>query len=147
MKKTLIALLILLSVVTVAWATKVSVLTSWVERRNQEPLIKPVWERVVTFTYASADIGTKTEALPINGILIKVIMELPVTNVGGTTEQLLILDNGDNTIFDSTEVAEENTHTFNVYEPLSGTIDLVLEPSAASTDVGGTTKVVTLRGI
>ena len=148
MKKTTILIVLAACSLLYAAGNESVVLTSWVERRNQEPLIKPVWERVVTFTYASADVGTKTQALPINGILIKVIMELPVTNVGGTTEQLLILDNGDNTIFDSTEVAENNTHVFDVYEPLTGLVDLILEPSAASEDVDdATTKVVTLRGI
>ena len=148
MKKTLIAILILLCIGAVLWATETSVLTSWVERRNQEPLIKPVWERVVTFTYDVDDALAKTHTLPINGILLKVIMELPLTTAAGTTEQLLILDNGDNTIFDSTEVAENNTHVFDVYEPLTGLVDLILEPSAASEDVDdATTKVVTLRGI
>jgi len=146
MKKSLIALLILLCVGAVLWATETSVLTSWVERRNQEPLIKPVWERVITFTYDADDTLAKTEALPINCILLKVILEIPLTTTTGTTEQLLILDNGDNTIFDSTEVAENATHVFDVYEPLTGTIDIILEPSTFSGD-DVTEKVVTLRGI
>ena len=149
MKKSIIALLVLLVICAVLWAAtgnEDAVLTSSVERRNQEPLIKPVWEHVITWTYDADDAGAETQELPVNGILLKVIMKLPLTTTTGTTEQLLILDNGDNTIFDSTEVGENATHTFNVYEPVTGTLDVILEPSAASGDAV-TTKVITLRGI
>jgi hypothetical protein len=149
MKKSIIALLIMLVICAVLWAAtgdEYAVLTSSVERRNQEPLIKPVWEHVITWTYDADDAGAETQELPVNGILLKVIMKLPLTTTTGTTEQLLILDNGDNTIFDSTEVGENATHTFNVYEPVTGTLDLILEPSAASGDAV-TPKVITLRGI
>ncbi len=148
MKKTIIALLILLVVGAVLYATETSVLTSWVERRNQEPLIKPVWEHVITYTYDADDAGAETYELPVNGILIKVIMTIPDTTADTTTEQLLIKDNGDNTIFDSGELTEGEgvTYTFNMFEPVTGTIDVIMQPSAASQDAV-TTKVVTLRGI
>ncbi len=148
MKKTLIALLILLCIGAVLYATETSVLTSWVERRNQEPLIKPVWEHVITYTYDADDAGAVTQAFPVNGILMKVIMTIPDTTSDTTTEQLLIKDNGDNTIFDSGELTEGEgvTYTFNCYEPVTGTIDVILEPSTFSGDAV-TTKTITLRGI
>jgi len=151
MKKRIVILAILLSFCLLLYAdtgNETSVLTSSVERRNQEPLIKPVWEHVITYTYDADDAGAVTQSIPINGILLKVIMTIPDTTTDNTTEQLLIKDNGDNTIFDSTELTEGEgvTYTFNLYEPLTGTIDIILEPSAASGDAV-TTKVVTLRGI
>ena len=151
MKRLLIYLLILMGVTTVLWAVtgnEDAVLTSSVERRNQEPLIKPVWEHVITWTYDADDAGAETQSININGILIKVIMTIPDTTADTTTEQLLIKDNGDNTIFDSGELTEGEgvTYTFNLFEPVTGTIDVIMEPSAASQDAV-TTKVVTLRGI
>ena len=151
MKKRIVILLILLIAGAVIWAAtgnEDAVLTSSVERRNQEPLIKPVWEHVVTWTYDADDAGAETQSINVNGILIKVIMTIPDTTADTTTEQLLIKDNGDNTIFDSGELTEGEgvTYTFNLFEPVTGTIDVILEPSVASQDAV-TTKVVTLRGI
>lgn len=151
MKKRIVILLILLIAGAVIWAAtgnEDAVLTSSVERRNQEPLIKPVWEHVITWTYDADDAGAETQSINVNGILIKVIMTIPDTTADTTTEQLLIKDNGDNTIFDSGELTEGEgvTYTFNLFEPITGTIDVILEPSAASQDAV-TTKVVTLRGI
>lgn len=123
------------------------VLTSSVARRQQEPLIKPVWEHVITWTYDLDDAGAETMALPLNGILLKIIIDIPATARTGTTSQVLIKDNGDHTIFDSGEQAESDTvpYVFNVYEPLTGTIDIIYEPSndPCSTE----NPVVTLRGI
>ena len=151
MKKRIMVLLILLIAGAVIWAAtgnEDAVLTSSVDRRNQEPLIKPVWEHVITWTYDADDAGAETQSINVNGILLKVVMTIPDTTTDTTTEQLLIKDNGDNTIFDSGELTEGEgvTYTFNLFEPLSGTIDIILEPSAASQDAV-TTKVVTLRGI
>ncbi len=151
MKKRLVILAILLCACLLLYAdtgNETSVLTSWVERRNQEPLIKPVWEHVITYTYDADDAGAVTQAFPVNGILIKVIMTIPDTTTDTTTEQLLIKDNGDNTIFDSGELTEGEgvTYTFNLFEPVTGTIDVIMEPSTFSGDAV-TTKVVTLRGI
>jgi len=108
----------------------------------------PVWEHVITWTYDSDDAGAETVSIPINGILLKVVCDFPATTTTGTTSQVLIQDNGDHTIFDSGEQAESDTvpYAFSVYEPLSGTIDIIYEPSAA----GGSVveyPVVTLRGI
>jgi len=124
------------------------VLTSSVESRQTEPLTKPVWEHVITWTYDSDDTGAETVSVPINGVLLKVVIDIPATTNTGTTSQVLIKDNGDHTVFDSGEQAESDTvpYVFSVYEPLTGTIDVIYEPSGAS---GSTVEypVVTLRGI
>lgn len=144
-----IGLIIILCLCAILWAAtgdESATLTSFVERRNLEPNIKPVWEYVITWTYDSDDAGAETQSLNINGILLKVIVVIPVTTTTGTTSQVLIKDNGDHTIFDSGEQSEDATYVFSLYEPLSGTIDIVIEPSAAA-GTTGSTPVVTIRGI
>lgn len=121
------------------------VLTSSVDERVTESNSMPVWEHLITWSYDTDDEGAETLPIPINGLLRKIVFTIPATTTTGTTSQLLIKDNADNTIFDSGELAENATYTFNVDEPLSGTIDVSYEPSAAA---GSTeTPTVTLRGV
>lgn len=148
MKKVIFYLVLLLSICAILYAAtgdETVVLTSSVERRNREPLIKPVWEHVITGTFDSDDTGDVTQAIPINGILLKVILTVPNTT-NASTGQVVIKDNGDNTIFDSGEQAETNTYTFNTYEPLTGMIDIVIGPSGAMGSTAGDI-VVTIRGM
>jgi len=151
MKKSLVTAILLLLACTLLYAAtgdESSVLTSTVDRRVQEPANMPVWEHVITWTYDTDDAGAETQAVPINGILLKVVIDIPATTTTGTTSQVLIKDNGDHTIFDSGEQAESDTvpYMFSVYEPLSGTIDISIEPSAAA-GTSGSSPVVTLRGM
>lgn len=122
------------------------VLTSSVERRNQEPLIKPVWEHVVTATFDADDVNDVTQAVNINGILLKVVLTVPDTS-SDPTGQVVIKDNGNHTIFDSGEQVAGYSYAFSVYEPLSGTTDVVIGPSAGGTGTTTSDFVVTLRGI
>jgi len=142
MKKRIILLLILLATCAVLYATtdQTVVLTSWLDRRNQEPLIKPVWEYVITASYSATDDGNITHSLNINGILLKVILIVP-----SDSAEVEILDNADNKIFDSADQAT-GTFTYNLFEPLSGTTDIVIGPDAAIGATGGDI-VVILRGI
>lgn len=144
MKKSLIAILILLVIGAVLYAAETAVLTSYVERRNQEPLIKPVWELVVTASFAEGDDGDATQAIPINGILQKVVLVVPDTTSDPACE-VEILDNADNKIFDSTDQAV-GTHTFNIHEPMTGTMDVVIGPAGDMGADGGDV-VVYIRGI
>lgn len=147
MKKRIFILAILLSICLLLYAStdQTVVLTNSVERRNQEPLIKPVWEHVITATYSATDTGNITHALPVNGILLKVILVAPDGANGAVTYQVEIDDNGDNEIFDSGEQAETLTYTFNCYEPVTGIIDITIGPSAVIGDEQDI--VVYLRGI
>jgi hypothetical protein len=120
-------------------------LTSSVDKRVEYPIDHPVWERLITASYDADDAGAVTHSEVINGILLKIIFTIPTTTTTGTTSQLLIKDNNDDTIFDSGELAEGSTYTFDVFEPLSGTIDITYEPSAAAGSAE--TPTVTLRGI
>ena len=122
-----------------------STLTSWVSRRNQEPYIKPVWERVITGVFDSDDTTNVTETIPFNGILMKVILVAP-DGTNGITWQVEIKDNADVVVFDTGEKAEAATYTYNLFEPLSGTIDITYGPSGA---IGATNPdvLIYLRGI
>lgn len=121
-----------------------AVITTSLEQRGDPKL--PVWEHLITWTYDTDDEGAETQAININGVLLKIVFDIPLTTRGGTTSQLLIKDNSDNTIFDSGELAENATHTFNLFEPLSGEIDVIYEPSATSQSTIENPTVL-LRGI
>ena len=115
---------------------------SRINRVNNED----VWEIVITSTFDDDDSTLITVAVPLNGILRNVVVAIPATTTTSTTSQILIKDNGDNTVFDTGEIAEDATHSFVVDIPLSGTVDVSIEPSAAAGS-GGNTTVITLRGI
>ena len=121
------------------------ILTTFVDNRNEYN--KPVWEALITWSYDTDDAGPEVlTATELNGILLKIVFTVPVTSRTGTTSQLLIKDNADNTIFDSGELAESATpYTFNLFEPLSGDIDISYEPSASAQSAE--TPTVSLRGI
>lgn len=106
-----------------------------------------VWEVVCTFVLTDTSGGDEIKAaVPINGILQKIIAKSgAATGITGTLT-LAIDDNGDNEIFTASGPAEENTSTWNVSEPVSGVIDVGVDPSDDPTD-GTWTIVVTLRGI
>jgi len=101
------------------------------------------WEKVVTFTLISGD-TTGLATIPINGILEKVIIKLSdMAGAEGTTD-VSLTDNGDNTIFSVTDLAESASYAYSVSEPLVNEVNVILgfdDPEA------GATVTVTLRGI
>lgn len=125
-------------------AVGTTVLTSSLEQRSDSTDRHPIWERVITYTFADNDTTLTTHSLGINGILQKVIVKLGTAVDGGATATFAILDNGDNSIFSQAALADATTFQYSLTEPLSGTIDLNVTP----TDPGGAwTITVTLRGI
>ena len=121
------------------------VITS-VERRNDEPLIKPVWEIIATFTLVAADTaGAAT--IPINGLLQKIIYKRSdmATN-DDLTSELALSDNGDNEIFTTgSGLAEALTNQYSVNEPLAEEVNIDITLNEAAGEAG--TLTVTLRGI
>jgi len=101
------------------------------------------WERVVTFTLISGD-TTGLTTVPINGVLQKIIVKLSdMADAEGTTD-VSLTDNGDNTIFSVTNLAESATYAYSVTEPLVEEVNVILgftDPAA------GATVTVTLKGI
>lgn len=103
----------------------------------------PVWERTITFTFASGDTTEVKYALPMNGILQKILVK--VTGAG-VTATVTIDDNGDNEIWKVTTLAVATpAYTYSVSEPLAGDMDIGVVPSG---DPGASwVVIVTLRGI
>lgn len=128
-----------------AAAAPTMTVTSRFDKRLSDAERNPVWEYVLNGLWDADDTADGTISPKINGILQKVILKVPNTQ-NNVTGQVVIKDNGDNTIFDSGEKAENATYTFNVNEPLTGTIDVVIGISAAS-GTAATNLVVTLRGV
>lgn len=122
----------------------VTITSSFDKRTNTQNKFN-IWEYVITATHDADDTGDVTQTIAINGLLQKVILTVPnFTN--SITGQVVIKDNGDNTIFDSGEQAKAATYTFNLTEPLTGNVDIVIGVSGAAGGTGGSI-VVTLRGI
>jgi hypothetical protein len=119
--------------------------TSFSDPRTDTLNRHPVWEVVLNGLWDADDTADGTHNVNINGILQKVILTVPNT-ANNVTGQVVIKDNGDNTIFDSGEKAENATYSFSVNEPVSGTTDVVVGISGAS-GTAATNLVVTLRGI
>ena len=107
-----------------------------------------VWEEVITYTLTATSGGDAiTQVIPVNGILQKIIIASgAATGISGTLT-LAIKDNGGNTIFPATAgPAETEESTFNVWEPIAGTMSAIVDPSDDPTS-GTWEIVVTLRGI
>lgn len=96
-----------------------------------EPKFKdsPVWERTITFTFASGDTAEVKYALPINGILLKHIVKCGSCAGANPTATVAIDDNADNEIFSVASLAESTTYKYNLYEAVSGVIDIGVTPS------------------
>ena len=103
----------------------------------------PTWERVVTFAIISGD-TTGAATVPIDGVLQKIIVTISDFTTGDGTVDVSLTDNGDNTIFSTTNLADPATHIFNVSEPLVKEVNIILgftNPAASET------VTVTLRGV
>ena len=102
-----------------------------------------VWEKVTTFTLISGD-TTGAAAIVLNGLVQKVIITLTdMAGAEGTTD-VSLTDNGDNTIFSVTDLAESATYVFSINEPIAREVNIILghdDPAA------GATVTVTLRGV
>lgn len=126
------------------------VVANVVDRRSDPTGRHPVWVKTVTFTIDAGDGSAKlTKAVPVNGILQKIVAKSgAATGITGTFT-LSIDDNSDNEIFTAaTPVtpAEGAISTFNVNEPVAGTIDVGINPNDDPTS-GSWTITITLRGI
>lgn len=126
-----------------------AVLTSSVERRNKEPNVKAVWERVLTYTLTTSSGGDAiTLTLPnFNGILRRITVESGAAAGITGTLTLAINDNRDNPIFPATAgPAEGAASVFDVDNVMVGDIDVVVDPSDDPTS-GTWVIVVVLQGV
>lgn len=89
----------------------------------------PVWERVITFTFASGDDTEVKQAIPVAGILQKIIVKCGSCAGANPTATIAIDDNADNEIFTAAALAESTTYPYNISEPLVGVMDVGILPS------------------
>ena len=112
-------------------------------RRRDTQGTYPVWEKVVTFAIISGN-TTGAAVVPINGLLQKIIITITNFTTGDGTVDVSLTDNGDNTIFSVTNLADPATYTYSVIEPLVHEVNIILgftDPQANQT------VTVTLRGV
>ena len=118
--------------------------TTSFDRRTDTLNSYVAWERITTFSLVNGD-TTGVAAIPMNGLLLKIIVTLSdMADAEGTTD-VSLTDNGDNTIWSVIDLAESVTYTYSVIEPLVKEVNVVLafdDPGSA-----GATVTVTLRGI
>ena len=147
MKKIPIYLLVVIGICVLLQAAgnETFTLTSWVERRNQEPLIKPTWEFVVTGTWDATDDTDTSGAIPVNGVLLYVSLDVPASKNSSSCE-VEIYDNGNNKVFDSDDQPAGATYNYNLLEPFASEMNIYFGPSGAF-GLGGGIITVTLRGI
>ncbi len=145
MKKTSALILLIACSLLYAAGNETFTLTSWVERRNQEPLIKPTWELVVTGTWDATDDSHTSGAIPVNGVLLYVSLDVPASK-NSTTCEVEIYDNGNNKVFDSDDQPAGVTYNYNLLEPFASEMNIYFGPSGAF-GAGGGVITVTLRGI
>lgn len=105
----------------------------------------PVWEQVITFTFASGDTAEVKAPVPLNGILQKILCKPAAKTGAAATVTLAIDDNNDYEMFTQAALAENTLYTYNVSEPLDGVIDVGILPSADP--AADWTIIVVLRGI
>lgn len=105
----------------------------------------PVWERVLTFIFASGDSTEEKLAINLNGLLQKIIVKCSGASGASVTATVAVDDNGDNEIFTVAALAESTTYAYNVNEPLSESIDVGVLPS--TDPLSAYTVMVTLRGV
>ena len=147
MKKIPIYLLVVICICILLQAAgnETFTLTSWVERRNQEPLIKPTWEFVVTGTWSATDDSDTSGTIPVNGVLLHVALDVP-TSKNSSSCEVEIYDNGDNKVFDTDDQPAGATYNYNLLEPFASEMNIYFGPSGAF-GLGGGVITVTLRGI
>ncbi len=105
-----------------------------------------IWEVVLTYTLGTSSGGDEIKFnLPVNGMLRTIIAKSgAATGITGTFT-LAIDDNGDNEIFTASGPAEGASSKWSVTEPVSGIIDIGVNPNDDPTS-GTWTITITLRG-
>ncbi len=104
---------------------------------------RDMWEKVTVFSLVSGN-TTGAAAIPINGLLQKIIIKLSNMESAEGTTDVSLTDNGDNTLFSVTNLPESVTYLYSVNEPIAQEINIILgftNPAAAAT------VTVTLRGL
>ncbi len=117
--------------------------TTTVDRRSGTLNNLQVWEMVTVFSIISGD-TTGAAAIALNGIIRTVVVTITDFTTGDGTVDVSLTDNGDNTIFAVTNLADPATYVYSIDEAIASEVNIVLgftDPTANET------VTVTLRGI
>lgn len=104
---------------------------------------RDIWEKVTVFSIVSGN-TTGAATVPINGLLQKIIITITDFTTGDGTVDVSLTDNGDNTIFSVSNLADPATYVYSVSEPIASEINIILGFTNPAADE---TVTVTLRGI
>ncbi len=113
------------------------------DRRSDTLERYTAWEKVVTFAIVSGD-TTGLATISINGLLQKIIVTITDFTTGDGTVDVSLTDNGDNTIWSVTNLADPATYTYSVSEPLVSEVNVIL---GFTNPTANETVTVTLRGV
>lgn len=119
------------------------VTTTTIDRRSGTLNNLQVWEKITVFSIISGD-TTGTAAILFNGIIRTVVVKITDFTTGDGSVDVTLKDNGDNTIFTVTNLADPATHVFSIDEAIASEVNIALsftDPTANET------VTVTLRGI
>ena len=119
------------------------VTTTTIDKRSGTLNNLQVWEKITVFSIVSGD-TTGAAAILLNGIIQKVIVTLTDMQSAEGTTDVSLTDNGDNTIFSVTDLAESQTVVYTVNEPIASEVNIILGFTNPAASV---TVTVTLRGI
>ena len=117
--------------------------TTTIDKRSGTLNNFQIWEKVTVFSIISGN-TTGTATIPINGLLQKIIVKITDFTTGDGSVDVTLKDNGDNTIFTVSNLADPATHVFSVNEPVASEINIALSFTNPTADE---TVTVTLRGI
>ena len=125
-----------------------SVLTTPTELRSRSDGARsPVWEKKIVYTINAGDGSTKTsQAVEVNGLLKKITAKSSAAAGITGTFTLSIEDSNDDEMFTASGPAEGAVDKWSVDEPLSGVVDVYIDPNDDPT-TGSWTITVTLRGV
>ena len=102
-----------------------------------------VWEVTTTFTTIDGD-TTGAAAIPLNGLLQQITIEVPDMADGEDTLDVSLTDANDTTVWSVTNLTQGTDYAYSVYLPFSEEVNIILGHDDTN---GAVVIVVTLRGI
>lgn len=117
--------------------------TTGFDRRSDTLERWTAWEKVVIFSIVAGN-TTGAATIPINGLLQKIIIKITDFTTGDGSVDVSLTDDGDNTIFSVTNLADPVTHLYSVSEPLVNEVNIIL---GFTDPTDNQTVTVTLRGV
>ncbi len=119
------------------------VTTTTIDKRSGTLNNLQVWEKVTVFSIVSGN-TTGAAAILLNGIIRTVVVTITDFTTGDGSVDVSLTDNGDNTIFSVTNLADPATYVYSIVEAIASEVNIVL---GFTNPQANETVTVTLRGI